>query len=436
MIERSGYLQKLIRSRGNGFPKVITGIRRCGKSYLLERIYRDYLIENGVDSDSILIIRLDEVGSSRLRNPFELQRYVEDYCRGRGRCYVFIDEIQMVYRVVNPVFTDGKVVIAKPDDEDAITHVDVILGLSRRENIDLYVTGSNSKMLSSDIITQFRDKATRIHLEPLSFEEYFNYVGGYEEKALQEYLRFGGMPLAVLKETEDEKREYLKGLFETTYLRDIIDRNGLRKGESLEELCNIISSMCGDLTNSRRISDAFAGVNKVSIDRHTVDGFLDLFEESFIIRKAERYDVKGRRSIGALRKYYFTDPGLRNARLDFAYDDEGQMLENMVFNELVRNGYSVSVGTFDTVEKNVDGGSVRKTYEIDFFAQRNDRRYYVQVTEDMSDASTRMRERRPFFLLNDRIQKVIVVNKPVRECRDEDGFTVVGVVDFVLRFIK
>lgn len=436
MIERNTCLQKLIDSRNNGFPKVITGLRRCGKSYLLEVIYRKYLIDEGVNPENILIVRLDEIGNANLRNPIELNGYVTDYCKDRKTCYVFIDEIQMVQGIVNPIFTEGKIVPAKPNDETALTHVDVILGLSRKSNIDLYVTGSNSKMLSSDIITQFRDKATQISLNPLSFEEYCNYVGGYPEEALQTYLRYGGMPSAVLRNSEDQKKEYLTGLFEKTYFRDILERNNLKKGESLEELCNVISSASGELLNSQKIANTFLSVKNEKIDKHTVDKYLEQFRDSFLIREAKRYDVKGRTEIGALRKYYFTDLGLRNARLDFVYDDEGQLLENLVFNELVYNGYSVSVGTFDSVEKNREGKSVRKTYEIDFFARKNDRMYYLQVTSDLSNDSTRARELRPYFLLNDQIQKIIVLNRPVKECRNRDGFTVIGIADFLLRFIK
>ena len=435
MIKREKYLNQLIKARNNGFPKVITGIRRCGKSYLLKEIYKEYLLSDKVSEDHIISIDLDEDKNASYRDPIALGEYVRSICTGKGEYYVFLDEIQKVYSIVNPNFMDGKHVPAKSTDMDIISFVDVVLGLSHEKNIDLYVTGSNSKMLSSDIITEFRDKATNIYLSPLSFDEFYNYVGGYEIEAFYSYMQYGGMPLAVLKEDE-EKKEYLKKLFETTYFRDIIERNHLRRGEELDELCNIISASCGELLNSERISNTFLSVRKSKIDKNTVEDYVGCFIDAFLLREARRYDIKGRKEIGALRKYYFTDTGLRNARLNFAFPDEGQMIENIVYNELCYNGYSVNVGTFDSIEKDKNGKSVRKTNEIDFYANKGIRSYYIQVTADMSDQNTRKRELRPYNLLNDQIQKIIVVNKPIKESRDENGFTIIGVTDFLLRFIK
>ena len=435
MIKREKYLNQLIKARNNGFPKVITGIRRCGKSYLLKEIYKEYLLSDKVSEDHIISIDLDEDKNASYRDPIALGEYVRSICTGKGEYYVFLDEIQKVYSIVNPNFMDGKHVPAKSTDMDIISFVDVVLGLSHEKNIDLYVTGSNSKMLSSDIITEFRDKATNIYLSPLSFDEFYNYVGGYEIEAFYSYMQYGGMPLAVLKEDE-EKKEYLKKLFETTYFRDIIERNHLRRGEELDELCNIISASCGELLNSERISNTFLSVKKSKIDKNTVENYVGCFIDAFLLREARRYDIKGRKEIGALRKYYFTDTGLRNARLNFAFPDEGQMIENIVYNELCYNGYSVNVGTFDSIEKDKNGKSVRKTNEIDFYANKGIRSYYIQVTADMSDQNTRKRELRPYNLLNDQIQKIIVVNKPIKESRDENGFTIIGVTDFLLRFIK
>lgn len=435
MIKREKYLNQLIKARNNGFPKVITGIRRCGKSYLLKEIYKEYLLSDKVSEDHIISIDLDEDKNASYRDPIALGEYVRSICTGKGEYYVFLDEIQKVYSIVNPNFMDGKHVPAKSTDMDIISFVDVVLGLSHEKNIDLYVTGSNSKKLSSDIITEFRDKATNIYLSPLSFDEFYNYVGGYEIEAFYSYMQYGGMPLAVLKEDE-EKKEYLKKLFETTYFRDIIERNHLRRGEELDELCNIISASCGELLNSERISNTFLSVRKSKIDKNTVEDYVGCFIDAFLLREARRYDIKGRKEIGALRKYYFTDTGLRNARLNFVFPDEGQMIENIVYNELCYNGYSVNVGTFDSIEKDKNGKSVRKTNEIDFYANKGIRSYYIQVTADMSDQNTRKRELRPYNLLNDQIQKIIVVNKPIKESRDENGFTIIGVTDFLLRFIK
>jgi predicted AAA+ superfamily ATPase len=435
IMKRDKYLNKLISNKDNGFPKVITGIRRCGKSYLLKEIYKAYLLEQGVTEQQILLLELDDDRNIRYRDPLYLGEYVRTYSKNIARCYVFLDEIQMVYSIVNPNLTEGRHIPAKKGDTQVVTFVDVILGLAREKNIDLYVTGSNSKMLSSDIITEFRDKAVNIHLAPLSFDEFYTYKGGNETEALYEYMQFGGMPQAVLK-NENDKKEYLKGLFDTTYFRDIIERNKLRKSSSLDELCNIISTATGELLNAEKISNTFRSVRHEKIDPLTVEKYIGYFEDAFLIRAARRYDLKGRAEIGALRKYYFTDPGLRNARLNFAFPDEGQMLENIIYNEMIYQGFTVNVGTFDTVEKNQNGKSVRKTNEVDFFARKGIRQYYIQVSADISNAKTRMREVRPYFMLKDQIRKIIVINKPIRECLDNNGFTIIGAPDFLLRFIK
>lgn len=434
MINRDKYLRQLIQNKDNGFPKVITGMRRSGKSYLLKEIYTQYLVSQGVKPEHILILELDDDRNVMYRNPMKLGQYVREYCKDDETYYVFIDEIQLVFSIVNPALTDGKMVLAKKDDTERISFVDVVLGLSRERNIDLYVTGSNSKMLSTDIITTFRDKAVNIKIAPLSFREFYEYRGISAYEAIYEYMQYGGMPLAVLK-SEEEKKEYLKGLFETTYFRDIIERNQLRKSESLDELCNILSEATGQLLNAEKLANTYKSVKKSSIDKHTVEKYIGYFMDSFLLREARRYDLKGRQEIGALRKYYFEDTGLRNARLNFIFPDEGQMIENIVFNELVYNGYSVNVGVFDSVEKDATGKSVRKTNEVDFYAIKGNQHMYIQVTADMTNAATKEREIRPYILLNDQIKKIIVVNRPVKETVDERGFTIIGVTDFLLRYI-
>lgn len=435
MIRRDHYLQMLINNKNNGFPKVITGIRRCGKSFLLKEIYARYLRETGIKEEQILIVELDDDRNLQLRNPIELGKFVRSFCQGKQECYVFLDEIQMVNKIINPVYTDGKYIIAKENVENTVTFVDVILGLSREANIDLYVTGSNSKMLSSDIVTEFRDKAVNIHIGPLSFEEFFNYAGGSATEAIYEYMQFGGMPLAVLKGSQ-EKQIYLKNLFNTTYFRDILEHNRLSKTEALDELCDILSTCTGELINAEKIANTYQSKRHEKIDKTTVSKYIQFFEDAFMINEARRYDIKGKQEIGALRKYYFADPGLRNARLNFVFPDEGQIIENIVFNELIYNGYAVSVGTYEKVEKNSEGKSIKKTYEIDFFASKNQRMYYIQVASDISNPLTKQREQKPYIALNDQIQKIIVINKPIKETRDEIGFTVIGLADFLLRFIK
>lgn len=436
MIKREKYLKQLVKAKDNGFAKVITGIRRCGKSYLLSEIYKNYLISDGISEDHILYLELDDDANASLRNPLELGKYVRNFAKNKDeRYYVFLDEIQRVYTIVNPGLTEGRVVLAKKDDAEVVSFVDVVLGLSHEKNIDLYVTGSNSKMLSKDIITEFRDKATNIEIGPLSFEEYFEYSGGYSQEALQNYMQYGGMPLAVLKDKED-KRNYLINLFETTYFKDIVEHNNLRKSESLDELCNLISSGSGQLLNAEKISNTYLSEKKEKIDSETVSNYIGYFQDAFIIREAKRYDIKGRKGIGALRKYYFCDTGLRNARLNFAFEDDGQMLENVIYNELIYNGYTVNVGNFDTVEKKEDGTSYRRTNEIDFYAQKGNRKYYIQVADNISQPETKDRELRPFTKISDNIAKVLVINKPVEESSIENGFTLIGAVDFMLRFIK
>ncbi|MDO5330690.1 MAG: ATP-binding protein [Bacillota bacterium] len=436
MIQRNRYLEQLIRAKDNGLAKVVTGIRRCGKSYLLSEIYKKYLLKTGIKESHILYLGLDEDINAFLRNPLELGKYVRNFAsQTEENYYIFLDEIQMVYTIVNPVLTGGKIVLAKKDDLETVSFVDVVLGLSRERNIDLYVTGSNSKMLSKDILTQFRDKATNINIGPLSFEEYFGYVGGYSFEVLQEYMQYGGMPLAVLKDKE-EKRQYLIDLFETTYFRDIIEHNCLKKSESLDELCNIISHGSGQLLNAERISRTYLSKKHESLDPETINKYIGYFQDAFIIREAKRYDIRGRKEIGAARKYYFSDTGLRNSRLNFAFEDDGQMLENVIYNELIYNGYTVNIGTFDTVEDNEFGISVRKSNEIDFYAQKGNRKYYIQVSDNIQKEETKARELRPFMMARDNISKVLVLNKPIDEGVDEHGFIIIGAVDFLLRFIK
>lgn len=435
MIQREKYLKELIKSENNGFPKVITGIRRCGKSYLLKEIYKNYLINKGVKNDHIIILDLDDDINYMLRNPLELSKYIRNIIIDKETYYVFLDEIQRVYSIVNPGLTDGKIILAKESDTEIISFVDIILGLSHESNIDLYVTGSNSKMLSSDIITEFRDKATNIHIGPLSFKEFSDNFAGSKSELLYKYMQYGGMPLAVLMD-ENDKRKYLTDLFNLTYFKDIMEHNNLNKSETLDESCNILSDYTGTLLNSEKIANTFKSVKKENISKQTIEKYLNYFEDSFLIREAKRYDLKGKKAIGAQRKYYFVDTGLRNARVNFRYSDDGQLLENVIYNELLFHDYNVNIGTFNTVEKNNELKSIRKTYEIDFYATKGNNMYYIQVTDNIVKAETKIRELRPFLLLNDQIRKIIVINKPISETRDEYGFTVIGATDFLLNFLK
>ncbi len=436
MIVRDKYLHLLIDSKQNGFPKVITGIRRSGKSYLLNTIYKNHLIDNGVKDENIIILDLTKLSNAYYRDPIYLYDHILDLTKDKSQVYyVILDEIQEVYSIVNLALTEGKHKKATSKDVDIISFVDVILDLGSKENIDLYVTGSNSKMLSSDIVTEFRDKATNIQIRPLSFEEFCNYQNKDANLLMDDYMLYGGMPLAVLKEGID-KENYLKGLFETTYLKDIVERNKIRKEEALDEIATLLATCVGDCINSERIANLYKSKTKNKIDSSTINNYINSFLNSFIISEAFRYDLKGKNIITSTKKYYYIDTGLRNARLNFIYSDTGKLLENVVYNELIYNDYKVSVGTFDVFGKDESNKTIRKTLEIDFLAAKGNRMYYIQVCEDYSSEATKNRELKPYIALNDQIQKIIVINKPIKEMRDEKGFTIIGICDFLLRFIK
>ena len=432
MIDRPIYLQKLINSKDNGFPKVITGLRRCGKSYLLTDIYPLYLRdEEGIEEDFILYIALDDDKNEELRDPIELGSRIRSMTADKNkRYYVFLDEIQKVFTIVNPKLTDGKHVLATEKDSEVISFVDVVLGLSREKNIDLYVTGSNSKMLSSDIISEFRDKATEIHVQPLSFAEYHTYSKQDPLVDYFEYALHGGMPLAVLK-NGSEKEEYLSSLFKKTYFKDILEHHHFRKDEVLDEACTFLSQTVGQLLNVVKLADRMRSEKKASISRVAISDYVDAFEDAFLIRKAERFDLKGGAIIGATRKYYFADTGLRNARLGFAFPDMGQVMENIIFNELLYHGYQVSIGCFDTVEKK-NGESVRVSHEVDFYAKRPDGDLYIQSCYSIGDANVKAREKRPFDLLHDSRRKVIVVADPIPPSKTEEGYEILNITDFLL----
>lgn len=435
MINRDKYLDQLIKAKDNGFPKVITGVRRCGKSYLLTEIYKNYLLNNGVEKDDILTIELDDDRNSDLLNPLKLGAFVRNWCKEKDNCYVFLDEIQRVFRIINPILTNGKIVIAKEGDENTISFVEVILGLSREPNIDLYVIGSNSKMLSKDVASEFRDKAIEIHMRPLSFYEYFNYVGGSKSDALMEYMMHGGMPLAVLS-LKKEKEQYLKKLFNKTYFKDIIEHNKITKTESLDELCKILSSCTGDLLNSKRIANTYKSVKHEKIDKETVTKYIDFFKDAMLIDEVERFDLKGRNVIGSTRKYYFTDIGLRNAKENFTFFDEGKVIENIIYNELIYNNFSVTVGAFESFEKNKEGKTIRVNYEVDFYATRGNDAFYFQVSADINNLETKNREIKPFTKINDGTRKVLIVNRPIPLMKDERNYLIIGLTDFLLEYIK
>ena len=432
-FNRDKYLKQLIEAKENGFPKVITGIRRCGKSYLLDTIYREYLENSGVNPKNIVYIDLEDALNYKYWDPLYLYEYVLDISKGReGVVYVMIDEIQHVYKIKNPNLTNGDHIKAKDDDEDAISFVNVILGLSKKKNLDVYVSGSNSKMLSSDIATELRNKETEIKVEPLSFKEFLDATKLEPEAALNEYMFHGGMPLSLYEKNDASKEEYLLGLIKKTYTKDIIERKGFRNEEAVREVLNLLSSCIGQLINSSNIAHYFESIKKQKIDNRTVQDYIDSFIDCFLIKKAERYDIRGKAKIGAQYKYYFSDLGLRNALLNFLHSDNGSSLENVIYNELIYRGFNVDIGIIETSEPNKNGNYVRKQREVDFIATRGSEKYYIQSAFSLNSQEVYFREKESISKISDFNKKIIVVRDPITIRRDEKGIETIGAVEFLL----
>lgn len=425
MIERSGYLQKLISRKDNGLVKVITGIRRCGKSYLLFNIYREYLKSIGVEDDCIIALALDDDEHIRYRNPIELGNYIRGLTADRNRhFYVFLDEIQKVIPIQNPYIQGA---------EDRIGFVDVVLGLMKRDNVDIYITGSNSRMLSSDILTEFRGRGDEIRVNPLSFSEFYQAYQGDPRDAWQEYYTYGGLPLVMKKQGHEEKMRYLQNLFDKIYLSDIMDRNKiLHEKTVLDDILNIISSSVGSLTNAGKIARTFKSERQMNISEDTVSRYLDLFMDAFMIYKAERYDIKGRKYIGSPVKYYFSDVGLRNARLNFRQQEENHIMENILYNELCSREFSVDVGVVEYHYKDEDKKSRRSLLEIDFVANKGSRRYYIQSAFAMGDEEKRLQDVRSLNRVGDSFRKMVVVRDRIIPWHDEKGILYLGIEQFLL----
>lgn len=425
MIERKRYLDKLISKKQNGLIKVITGIRRCGKSYLLFNIYKNYLISSGVDEKNIICLALDDDENIRYRNPLELGKYIRSLTEDKSmEYYVFLDEIQKVAQINNPYVESG---------EDKIGFTDVLLGLMKRENLDIYVTGSNSKMLSSDILTEFRGRGDEIRVSPLSYSEFYNACGDDKNGAWQEYVTYGGMPFIMSRRGHEEKARYLTSLFDTIYISDIMERNSLVKEKStLDDILNIISSSVGSLTNSNKIANTFKSRKQVNISPQNVGKYLDYFLDAFLIYKAERYDVKGRKYIGSPLKYYFSDIGLRNARLNFRQTEINHIMENIIYNELIYRDFSVDVGAVEYFYKDSDKNSKRSRLEIDFVANKGSVRYYIQSALTVSDEQKRAQKVNSLKRVGDSFKKIVVVSDDVIPHYDEDGIFYVGIERFLL----
>ncbi|MDD4082380.1 MAG: ATP-binding protein [Sphaerochaetaceae bacterium] len=421
-IERNQYLNKIIKKKDNGRVKIITGIRRCGKSYLLFKLYKNYLLENGIKEAQIIEIALDEIDNIKYRNPFKLNEFIKNKITEDKRYYIFIDEIQFSMAIKNP-YTDNS--------EDKITFVDTILGLMKLDNLDIYITGSNSKMLSKDILTQFRDRGDEIHLYPLSFSESYNC---YEDKSLvwQNYILFGGMPYILSLETFEERSQYLKNLFEETYIKDIIERNKIQNNrEVLEVLLDFISSSIGSLTNPAKLEKRYLSEKKMNISHNTISKYLAYFEEAYILNSAKRYDIKGSRYFSTPLKYYFSDIGLRNARLNFRQVEENHIMENIIYNDLIRRDYNVDVGVVE-YNQTKEGKNIKTQLEVDFIVNRGNIRFYIQSALALNSDEKKEQERNSLKRIDDSFKKIIIVKDDIIPRYDEKGIYYIGVKDFLL----
>lgn len=426
MYPREQYLKEIISKKDNGRIKIITGLRRSGKSVLLFQLYREWLLGEGVKEDQIIALALDILENARYRNPLELDKYVRDHMVDpKKRYYIFIDEIQFVSEIQNPYV----------DNEDAkITFIDVILGFMHMDNADVYVTGSNSKMLSSDILTQFRDRGDEIRVYPLSFAEFYNEYEGDKRGAWQDYYTYGGMPLATSLESHEEKSRYLRDLFDRTYIKDVLERHEIKNDtEVLDILLDVLASGIGSLTNPSKLANTFKSERQIGIGSETIEKYIGYFEESFLIEKAVRYDVKGRKYIGTPAKYYYTDLGLRNARLGFRQLEETHIMENVLYNDLIRRGMNVDVGVVEYNTKDADGKKIRKQLEVDFVVNQGGKRFYIQSALSIADPDKKEQEIESLKRIPDSFSKMVVVRDYLKPWQDENGITYVGIEQFLLK---
>ena len=424
MINRDRYLNKLIRKKENGLVKVITGIRRCGKSYLLFEIYHQYLNQIGVDDEHIIELSLDDDMNIRYRNPLELGQYIRSLIIDKEQMYyVFLDEIQKVATIPNPYL---------PDSAETVGFVDVLLGLMKIKNVDLYVTGSNSKMLSSDILTEFRGRGDEIRVNPLSYSEFYQAYDDDKRHAWRDYFTYGGMPLILSYAAHEDKSKYLKDLFDKIYIDDITARHKVKDKGTLEDILNILSSSVGSLTNAKKISDTFQSVSNHPVSAETVNKYIDWFIDAFVLYRAQRYDVKGRKYIGSPMKYYFSDIGLRNARLNFRQQEENHIMENIIYNELRVRDFDIDVGIIQYNFRDSDGKSKRTQLEVDFVASKADKKYYIQSALSIPDESKRNQETASLLRIDDSFKKIVVVKDDIIPWHDDNGILYIGIEEFLL----
>lgn len=409
-IKRDKYLNDLINRMHNGMIKVVTGIRRCGKSYLLFNIFKNYLLEYGVTASHIITIELDQRKNKKYRDPDTILDYIESLIEDDEQYYIMLDEVQMLQEFE-----------------------EVLNSLLHIRNADIYVTGSNSKFLSKDVITEFIGRGDEIHIYPLTFKEFMEAYDGDMYRGWAEYVVYGGLPLTVTMKTEEQKISYLTNLFKETYLKDIIERHHIEKTQGLEDLVNILASAIGSLTNPPKIEATFKSAIQSTISLNTIRQYIEHLEDAFIINKANRYNVKGRKYIGTPLKYYFEDVGLRNARLGFRQVEETHLMENIIYNELRSRGYTVDVGVVEKRGTDENGKEYKNQLEIDFVANLGSKRYYIQSAFSMPTEEKRIQEKASLVSVNDSFKKIIVVKDVVNVTRDEDGITTMSIYDFLLK---
>ena len=408
-ISRDKYLNDLIVRMHNGLIKVITGLRRSGKSYLLFELFKSYLLENDISEDHIIEISLDQRKNKQYRDPDTILDFIEESIVDNDNYYIFLDEVQML--------NDFEEVL------NSLLHI---------KNADIYVTGSNSKFLSKDIITEFRGRGDEIHIYPLSFKEFMQVYDGDKYEGLSEYIIYGGLPLVATMKNDEQKVKYLENLFEETYLKDIKERYKIEKAQEMDDLIKVLASSVGSLSNPSKIADTFKSSLKSDISMNTIKNYITYLEESFLINEANRYDVKGRKYIGTPLKYYFEDIGLRNAKLEFRQIEETHLMENIVYNELRARGFQVDVGMVEIKEKNKDGGFEKKRLEVDFIANKGSKKYYIQSAYSLATEKKIKQEKNSLLNINDSFKKIIIVKDVIKPQRDESGIVSISLYDFLL----
>lgn len=410
IFKRKKYIDKLVAGLGNGLVKIVTGGRRCGKSFLLFNLFHSYLISHDVSEDHIIELSFDDRRSKPLRNPDTLLDYIEEHVKKDGSTYyIILDEVQMV--------------------ED---FVEVLLSLMHNPQLEVYVSGSNSRFLSKDVVTEFRGRGDEIRVWPLSFAEYYEEFHGDRTLLWQEYYTYGGLPQVALLSDKEKKVEYLRNMYELTYLRDIIERNQLRNAEGMRQLVQILSSGIGSSTNPQRISNTFHTVENAPISRNTIKEYIAYLQDAFLIEGAMRYDVKGRKYIGTESKYYFTDMGLRGTILDFRQQEETHIMENVIYNELRMRGFLVDVGMIEAWKKDKNNQNVRRNLEIDFVANKGNQRYYIQSAFAISDDEKKEQEEASLKAIKDAFKRVVILRNDIMPYHDENGFLIIGLIDFLL----